>query len=193
MDHHVMITIPDYEGDSKSFDTFKQRVEEFKKNHSLILHECTSQKQVDALNSFRFVAALAFSTWCIGEGVQGVSVDYALPKNYSDSFPPLAPISQDSSSANIATPLKRMRYSHLGCNVIHEDLAYSNDVDAHHAKMTFKKAIEFSCKGKLPAEHGHGTEYHAPIDTLQRWKEMDPCNVMNPGVGGLSYGYKYQD
>ena len=90
-------------------------------------------------------------------------------------------------------PLKRMIYAHFGCNVIHADLAFGNDVNVHEAKMSFKKYIENKCKGKLPAEHGHGTEYHAPIETMQRWKKMDPCNVMNPGIGGLSNGYKYRD
>lgn len=46
--------------------------------------------------------------------------------------------------------------------------------------------------GKLPAEHGHGTEYTAPAETQWRWKEMDPTNTMNPGVGGLSSKYKYR-
>ena len=30
------------------------------------------------------------------------------------------------------------------------------------------EAIE-AVGGKLPAEHGHGTEYHAPMETQQRW------------------------
>ena len=43
----------------------------------------------------------------------------------------------------------------------------------------------------LPAEHGHGTEYVAPEDTQRRWMEMDPLNVFNPGVGGLSVLRRY--
>ena len=46
---------------------------------------------------------------------------------------------------------------------------------------------------KLPAEHGHGTEYKAPVNAQNRWKKMDPLNVLNPGVGGLSSRYKYND
>ena len=45
--------------------------------------------------------------------------------------------------------------------------------------------------GKLPAEHGHGTEYVAPDATRRRWEKMDPLNVFNPGVGGLSVQRRY--
>ena len=117
----------------------------------------------------------------IGEDLQGISVDYALPKNY-ESVPPLL----DTA----VKPLKRMRYSHFGCNVIHEDIAYALGVDTHKEKMTLKHTVEEE-GGKLPAEHGHGTEYHAPKDCQKRWMKMDPLNVMNPGVGGLSYLQRY--
>jgi FAD/FMN-containing dehydrogenase len=46
---------------------------------------------------------------------------------------------------------------------------------------------------KLPAEHGHGTEYVAPPETQKRWKNMDPLNILNPGVGGLSSKFKYEE
>ena len=39
------------------------------------------------------------------------------------------------------------------------------------------KAIE-RVGGKLPAEHGHGTEYAAPADMQQRWQLSDPTNTM---------------
>ena len=87
-------------------------------------------------------------------------------------------------------PLKRMRYSHFGCNVVHEDIAFALGVDTHKEKMALKRAVEDE-GGKLPAEHGHGTEYHAPKDVQERWMKMDTLNVMNPGIGGLSSLPKY--
>ena len=73
---------------------------------------------------------------------------------------------------------------------MHEDIAFKPGVDAHAAKMDLKHAVE-DMGGKLPAEHGHGTEYVAPEATRQRWQEMDPLNVFNPGVGGLSVERRY--
>jgi D-lactate dehydrogenase len=181
MDHHVAMTVGDFDG---SLDRFLERMEEFRSKHgsNVVVHECTSKSEEASLSAFRFVAAPAFRTWCVGMGAQGFSVDYALPKNGGQA-PPLIS----------GTPLKRMRYSHFGCNVVHEDLAFGPGDDIHSIKMQLKKSVEHDCGGKLPAEHGHGTEYHAPHETCERWKGMDPLNVMNPGVGGLSSKYRYQE
>jgi D-lactate dehydrogenase len=181
MDHHVAMTVGDFDG---SLDRFLKRLEDFREENgeNAIVHECTSKSQKSSLDAFRFVAAPAFRTWCVGQAVQGFSVDYALPKNGG----------QTPSLSSVA-PLKRMRYSHFGCNVVHEDLAYAPGVDIHAVKMQLKKSVEHECGGKLPAEHGHGTEYHAPEKTRQRWKDMDPLNVMNPGIGGLSSKYRYEE
>ena len=78
------------------------------------------------------------------------------------------------------------------CNVVHEDIAFKPGVDAHKAKMSLKHSVE-DMGGKLPAEHGHGTEYVAPEATRKRWKAMDPLNVFNPGVGGLPVARCYGD
>jgi D-lactate dehydrogenase len=130
---------------------------------------------------YRFTVASAFRTCVIGRGLQGLSIDYALPKNCVDA--PVLPEKQYPSQG-------RCRYSHFGCNVVHEDIYYGPEVDTHDAKMEIKRAIE-AVGGKLPAEHGHGTEYTAPLTTQKRWMSMDPLNVMNPGVGGLSYSKSY--
>lgn len=37
---------------------------------------------------------------------------------------------------------KRLRYSHLGCNVVHEDIAFAEGVDVHAAKRTLKHLVE---------------------------------------------------
>eukprot|EP00239_Pterosperma_sp_CCMP1384_P008633 CAMPEP_0197858714 /NCGR_PEP_ID=MMETSP1438-20131217/32718_1 /TAXON_ID=1461541 /ORGANISM="Pterosperma sp., Strain CCMP1384" /LENGTH=121 /DNA_ID=CAMNT_0043474961 /DNA_START=73 /DNA_END=438 /DNA_ORIENTATION=- len=113
--------------------------------------------------------------------MQGLSLDYALPKNEKES-PEMPPGVE---------PMARLRYSHFGCNVIHEDLCFAEGVDVHKAKMAIKKVVENTHHGKLPAEHGHGTEYNGPPSTQKRWMSMDPTNVLNPGIGGLSYYKNY--
>jgi D-lactate dehydrogenase (quinone) len=73
---------------------------------------------------------------------------------------------------------------------VHEDIAFRRGIDPHTSKMALKHEVE-GMGGKLPAEHGHGTEYVAPEATRRRWQVMDPLNVFNPGVGGLSVERKY--
>jgi D-lactate dehydrogenase len=179
------MTVGDF-GDG-SMERILDRLQAFAAKHGpkkVAIHECSETKDVACLNAFRFVAAPAFRTWCVGNEVQGFSVDYALPKN-GGAAPPL-PL-QDPHKQ----PLKRMRYSHFGCNVVHEDLAFGPSVDLEEAKYGLKKTVEKEFGGKLPAEHGHGTEYTAPPETLKRWQKMDPLNVLNPGVGGLSTKREY--
>ena len=179
-DHHLAMTVGDFDG---SLDRFLDRMAKFqenKKQAAILVHECQSPSEMDALTAFRFVAAPAFRTYCVGKGIQGFSVDYALPRN-GGTAPPLS----------LEAPLKRMRYSHFGCNVVHEDVAVAAGVNVDAVKGALKTSVEQTCHGRLPAEHGHGCEYVAPPDTRKRWMQMDPMNVMNPGVGGLPSTYRY--
>ena len=184
--HHLMLEVGEYGNGTEQ--RLLERLDAFvakRPEKSIQVHECATTKDISAVKAFRFATAPAFKTWCVGENTQGISVDYALPKNGG-----LVP--EISVGKGEAVPLKRMRYSHFGCNVVHEDLAYGLDVDVHDAKMGLKKTVE-QAGGKLPAEHGHGTEYKAPPDTQERWKGMDPSNSMNPGVGGLPMSVNYKE
>lgn len=181
-DHNLLITVADYDGPQGDgrIEAMKDRIDAFSASadSGVRVHAC-NDTDAAAVTRFRFAAAPAFRTWCVGRGAQGVSIDYALPKNYSGAPGFLG-----------VEPEVRMRYSHFGCNVVHEDVAFAPGVDAHAAKMTMKAEVE-ALGGRLPAEHGHGTEYKAPAETRRRWMAMDPLNVMNPGVGGCSYDKRY--
>jgi len=173
-EHHVLMELADYS--SGEADRLKNSLDEFVKARpegQVKYHVCQGWEASRA-NLWRFVVAPAFRTFCIGKGMQGLSIDYALPRNFKE-YPGLP--EEQYPIAN------RWVYSHFGCNVYHEDLVYGPSIDVHEAKMEVKHSIE-NLGGKLPAEHGHGTEYKAPADTQERWKKMDPLNVMNPGVGG---------
>jgi D-lactate dehydrogenase len=207
-EHHLLVTVANYPQDEttqsakSTLEAFDEKMKAFATQHpegALDIFECQNEDDLKSIQSFRFAAAPAFRTYCVGNGLSGISVDYALPKN-GGHLPPLgtdaaAPKStneRDSNETPLVLPTKRMRYSHFGCNVVHEDLAYHADVDVHDAMMRLKLSVEKE-GGKLPAEHGHGTEYAAPPDTKARWKAMDPSNAMNPGVGGLGFEPYYKD
>jgi len=180
--HHIAITVGNYGNSNNNMESFETRLAQFCRDHDgkVDFHELANETETNSVNAFRYVAAAAFPTYCVGNNLQGISVDYALPKNNSEA--PKLP----------RQPTKRMRYSHFGCNVVHEDLAYEQGIDTHEAKMQLKHIVDEVCHGRLPSEHGHGTEYKAPAETKERWRKMDPFNVMNPGVGGLSTKYRYE-
>ena len=74
------------------------------------------------MQAFRFVAAPTFRIWCVGTGSQGILLYYALPRN-DGRIPPIL------QNDKMTLPVKRMRYLHFGCNIVHEDLAYEKGVN----------------------------------------------------------------
>ena len=186
--HHVAVTVGDFGGGE--LDRFIDRMEKFEHKRgkeTMQIYEPVRSSEANSISAFRFAAAPAFRTYCVGKHLQGVSVDYALPK-LGGRVPPLS--TTDDAVSQDLLPVKRMRYSHFACNVVHEDLAYGPETDVHRAKYLLKHAVETE-GGQLPSEHGHGREYTAPPETQSRWQKMDPLNVFNPGIGGLSYRPKY--
>ena len=204
--HHVIVTLDAYDGeDCAATVALKADVLRLADD----AHVC-SDAEAALVKTFRFAAAPAFRTYCVGTGATaGLSFDYSLPKNYTR-----VPDIQRRGSDIV----RRMRYSHFGCSVVHEDIAYralAADVDAE--KRSVKAAIEqlggrcaealvfwhmffqnqelctvslfplLHCRGhRLPAEHGHGVEYAAPAAVVLRWQLADPTNTFNPGVGHTS-------
>lgn len=180
-DHHLLMEFAEYS--QGEVDRLFEALDNFvasKPSGQVKYHVCQGWEEGRA-GLFRFVVAPAFRTYCIGKGLQGLSIDYALPKKHT-SFPALP--EKEYPIVN------RWIYSHFGCNVYHEDIVYGPTIDVDAAKLEVKHAVE-DTGGKLPAEHGHGTEYKAPKDMQERWKKMDPLNIMNPGVGGTSYNKAY--
>ncbi|KAL7568542.1 hypothetical protein ACA910_002655 [Epithemia clementina (nom. ined.)] len=200
-DHHAALTVGEFGGGE--LDRLIQRMQDFANKagqEKMKIHECKGPRESQSLLAFRFAAAPAFRTYCVGNRLQGISVDYALPKSRGQ-VPPLSLTGNSTTSdgddvddkENNNLPVKRMRYSHFGCNVVHEDLAYLPGCDVQKAKYALKHAVETGMGGRLPSEHGHGREYVAPPVTQARWKQMDPLNVCNPGIGGLSYKPEYRE
>lgn len=182
-EHHVLMEFGEYsDGEVHRLREALDKFVDSRPHGTVKVHVCQGWEQERAM-LFRFVVAPAFRTFCIGKGLQGLSIDYALPK-IGTEYPPMPEKEYPL--------LSRWVYGHFGCNVYHEDLVYDTDIDVEAAKHVIKHSIE-GTGGKLPAEHGHGTEYKAPTATQARWMKMDPLNIMNPGVGGTSSFKGYAD
>ncbi len=184
-DHHILVTLGEYGDDSLRRADNRLKSFVLQNPDSVTIHQCNAE-ETNKSTYFRFAAAPAFRTYCVGRGLQGISVDYALRKNDFETPNIEEPL---LLTGNANEPVARMRYSHFGCNVVHEDIAFDKTADVRNCHVEIKKSIE-SRGGKLPAEHGHGTEYVAPVATQERWHKMDPCNVMNAGIGGTGYERK---
>ena len=130
-DHHMLMEFAEYT--TGELETLMSRLKKFQDSQpagAVCFHVCADGSERLRATLFRFAVAPAFRTYCIGLGQQGLSIDYALPKNFTQypDLPPQYPI------------FKRLVYSHFGCNVYHEDFVFDNAIDVHEAKMAIKKA-----------------------------------------------------
>jgi len=182
MDHIMLMEFSEYTaGEVAHLEGLLQKFVASQPEGSVRYHVCQDAHEAFRAMLFRFAVQPSHRTYCVGKGLQGLIIDYAAPKD-AEGVVPLE---------GTEFPIKlRGLCAHFGDNVYHEALAFALDVDVQAAKKAIKAAIE-AAGGRLPAEHGHGTEYAAPADTQTRWMAMDPTNAMNPGVGGLSYNKHY--
>mmetsp|Transcript_80826 Transcript_80826/g.142549 ORF Transcript_80826/g.142549 Transcript_80826/m.142549 type:complete len:652 (+) Transcript_80826:30-1985(+) len=175
-DHHVLMELTDFgNGELQRLEGLLKEFVAAAPDGKVKCHECADAHEKTRAILFRFAVQPAIRTTCVGMGLQGLLIDYAMPKNSSQ-------LPEMPSDCGIQL---RVSCSHFGCNVFHDGVMFGPEVNFEEAKRSVKKFIE-SKGGKLPAEHGHGTEYEAPADTQQRWKKIDPTNAMNPGVGHSS-------
>ena len=146
LDHHLLVALGEFGGGN--LRRTRERLQRFcAANGGVRVHECHGADTAK-VNYFRFAAAPAFKTWCVGHSVQGLSIDYAQAKQ-DTSAPDITQfltrdtgIDGDGDGASLGAPLVRMRYAHLGCNVVHEDLAFSPGADLQACKLRIKACVE---------------------------------------------------
>lgn len=76
-------------------------------------------------------------------------------------------------------------YGHFFCHVLHQDHVAKKGVDPVALKHRMTALLE-ERGAAIPAEHNYGRLYHLPPEMEAHFKELDPCNVFNPGIGGTS-------
>jgi len=84
-----------------------------------------------------------------------------------------------------ATLLHRLYYGHFLCHVFHQDYI----VRKGHDPLAIEHAMwaELDRRGaEYPAEHNVGHLYRAKPALEAHYRELDPCNGFNPGVGQTS-------
>lgn len=107
-----------------------------------------------------------------------LALDIALRRNDTEWFEHLPP-EIDSQLVH------KLYYGHFICHVFHQDYIVKKGVDVHALKKQML-ALLAQRGAQYPAEHNVGHLYEAP-ETLKRfYRENDPTNSMNPGIGKTS-------
>lgn len=140
-----------------------------------------SCREAELVALYRFAAAGAAVRYeaCHRAEVSGVvSLDIALPRNTRAWF--------ESLPASLEARLRRkLYYGHFLCHVLHQDYVVNAGEDCAEVKDELLALLR-ERGAKYPAEHNHGHLYEAPPDVQAFYRDADPSNSLNPGVGRMS-------
>lgn len=141
---------------------------------------CTPKEGADAF-LHRFVAAgaaIRFQEVHQDEVDDILALDIALRRNDMDWFEELP----EEISSQIE---HKLYYGHFLCHVLHQDYIVKKGVDAHALKEKMLKLLD--ARGAIyPAEHNVGHLYEAAPSLVDHYKNGDPTNSFNPGIGKTS-------
>ncbi|MDV7021842.1 D-lactate dehydrogenase [Atlantibacter subterranea] len=107
-----------------------------------------------------------------------LALDIALRRNDTEWFETL-PAEIDSKLVH------KLYYGHFFCYVFHQDYIVKKGVDAHALKEEMLELLR-ARGAQYPAEHNVGHLYEAPPQLKRFYKQNDPTNSMNPGIGKTS-------
>ena len=174
-EHHWVIEMSD-----DGIEEAREYFNEFFKNKEGDFFECT-KKEAEKSILHRYVAASAIGRYhALNENKTGgmLSMDIAFPRNEKDWFENLPPEIDDLIEL-------KLYYGHLFCHVLHQNYIVKKGVDTKLLKEKLLKS--FDARGaEYPAEHNVGHEYFAKPSLSNFYKELDPTNGFNPGIGKTS-------
>lgn len=76
-------------------------------------------------------------------------------------------------------------YGHYACHVFHQDYLFKKGADIKGIKKSMLKMFADK-NAKFPAEHNVGHMYVADPELADFYRELDPTNTFNPGIGKMS-------
>lgn len=174
-EHHWVIEMSD-DGIGEAQEFFSHF---FKENEGSYF-ECDEKEAKKAI-LHRFVSASAIGRYhALHSKKLGamMTMDIAFPRNEKEWFEKLPPEIDNLLDT-------KLYYGHLFCHVLHQNYVVKKGVDAKALKQELLKT--FDARGaEYPAEHNVGHEYFAKEPLQKFYKELDPTNSFNPGIGWTS-------
>ena len=174
-EHHWIIEMSD-DGISEARDYFANIFE----SNDGDFFECNDFESKKA-SLHRFVSASAIGRYHILNSKshgEMMSLDIAFPRNEKNWFEKL-PKEIDSMIE------MKLYYGHLFCHVLHQNYILKKGVDSEKLKSKLLKIYD-KRGAEYPAEHNVGHEYLAKPSLKKFYKELDPTNVFNTGIGRTS-------
>ena len=174
-EHHWIIEMSD-NGINEAKEYFNNFFKD-KKGDYFLCNEKVGKKAM----LHRYVSASAIGRYHnINKSKHGemLSLDIAFPRNEKNWFEKLSPEIDELLEM-------KLYYGHLFCHVQHLNYIVKKGVDGEALKE--KLLNTYKERGaEYPAEHNVGHEYFANPTLLKFYKELDPTNFFNPGIGKTS-------
>lgn len=105
-------------------------------------------------------------------------LDIALRRNDTDWFEVLPPEIDAAVS-------HKLYYGHFFCHVLHQDYVVRKGHDPKEIKASLLELLE-ARGARYPAEHNVGHLYAASEEQAAFYRQCDPTNSLNPGIGKMS-------
>lgn len=149
--------------------------------------ECTAVEAKKA-QLHRFVAAGAGVRYRVlhADVVEDIlALDIALRRNDPAWFETLPhDIAQDV--------VAKLYYGHFFCHVFHQDYLIRKGADVSAVKSRMLATLD-ARRAEYPAEHNVGHVYKAKDNLARFYRDLDPCNVFNPGIGKTAKKKDWQE
>ena len=158
-------------------DEAKAYLDEFFKTNEGGYFECT-EEEADKAILHRFVAGGAIGRYHIMHSKEVgamMTIDVALRRNDPDWFEVLPKEIDDQIDT-------KLYYGHLFCHVMHQNYVLKKGADAKQLKGKILATFD-ARSAEYPAEHNVGHEYFAKDALKNFYRELDPTNSFNPGIG----------
>lgn len=147
--------------------------------------ECTPQEATKAF-LHRFAAASAAIRYRAihSDDIEDIiALDIALRRNDED-WEETLPASMDAAIEH------KLYYGHFLCHVFHQDYTVRKGHDIHAIEHAMHELLD-QRGARYPAEHNVGHLYEAAPAQQAFYRELDPCNCFNPGIGHQSKLFRH--
>ena len=107
-----------------------------------------------------------------------VALDVALRRNDQEWFETLPPELNRQF-------IHKLYYGHFMCHVFHQDYIAKKGTDPLQLEEQMLELLD-QRGAQYPAEHNVGHLYHAKPELKKFYRDLDPTNSFNPGIGKTS-------
>lgn len=138
--------------------------------------KCTPREgKIAGLHRFSIAGAAIRYRECHPKDVGICAIDVALRRNDDNWFEHLPENIEKKISA-------KLYYGHFLCHVFHQDYLIKAPLNPLTVEEEILETL-YARGAEYPAEHNVGHLYHAKESLVNHYKNIDPTNSFNPGVG----------